>query len=343
MRLTLHLFSPHLFSIPFFLRLCFGALLCLSLFNCSPSAPPEAEQETSKEEVSDVDDPDQLMLKDGWRYGSLKIEVEVQQVGHSHEKGKTEILSDWNTVVKAMSEEDVLVVEDFRAIVEKDPDPEQRLTALEFEPFYRSSSATEAKLSGSLTHKAHFALSDAESIDLLSSVRDAEQNGAVENLSIKSLHPSLFGKGYEASVELKLKGLRKVVETNKLRSAAEPIVTSEEKEVVETLSFLLFPVPNKGELNDYSYIPELAPEEMKERLKTHNLETLSLLNQLHADTLPAQSQMRAGMLTVATKDELKLAYEYNGEKQLPFIASLESLVGKASPNLLRITITLKAK
>ena len=103
---------------------------------------------------------------------------------------------------------------------------------------------------------------------------------------------------------------------------------------------MLYPVPNKDKLNDYPYLPDMANEELKTELNKQQVELLSLINQLYADSFPVQSQIRAGMLTEATKDVLTLTYEYTGEKQLVFIASMESLAAKISPNLLRIKITL---
>ncbi len=321
----------------------FGSVcLILMLSHCSPShenKDAELQTTTAPSEQAAADDSTHAMLKEGWRKGVLTIDVEINQKGQGESKGKQEMVADWLTTMKVTSEQQVLVVKDLRIFVSQIPSSEELKDVMDFEPY--SLLEEEAKVTGSISHSATFSLLDPESIDLVKATKAAEASGVIERVHLGSLHPSLFGKGYEASLEIDLKMQRKYTEML-YPPKAEPVVTKEDKEVVETLAWYLHPAPNSEKLNDYPYIPEGVPAELKESIVKQKMEMLSTLQQIHADTFPVQSKMRAGMLTVATKDDLTLTYEYAGDKQLSFFPSIESLSGKSSPNQLKIKITLKA-
>lgn len=336
--------TPNLINLIARSGLC--VLLGLGLTHCSPSPDKNKAEETTTEQTEantadaggdDAKERDELMRKDGYRPGTLVVEVEMQQKGQGAEGGMT---SNWETTIQAKSVSKVWIVKDLRPFVSEEPDAEQRKNAIDYEPFSWWSGADDSVMTGSLTHAASFTMEDSSSSTNVK--RAVTETGTIKYLHLQSLKPSLYGKGYDASITLEIDGKRKLNSTMSSKDTPQPIVENKDEEVNEKFDYMLFPAPNAdGKLNDYLYVPPLVGDELKEQITKRHMETMDILKQAAADSFPAQSTLRAGAKTEATKDQLTVTYEYTGEKQLPFIISLESMGGKSSPNLLRIKITLK--
>lgn len=333
-------------------------LLGLSLAHCSPSAPDKTtEKETTAKETAeqsaneqadaeqsgagseDAKERDALMRKDGYRAGTLVIEVEMQQKGQGEQGG---MKSNWETSIQAKSVNKVWIVKDLRPFVSEAPDSETREKAIDYEPFSWWEGADDGVMTGSLTHAASFTMEDKDSSSLSSVKRAVTETGTIKYLHLQSLKPSLYGKGYDASITLEIDAKRQLNSTMSSKELPQPMVENTNTDVNEKFDYMLFPTPNaNGKLNDYPYVPPLIGDELKAQITQRHMETMDLLKQAAADNFPAQNTLRAGAINEATKDQLTITYEYSGEKQLPFIISLDSMLGKPSPNLLRIKITLK--
>jgi hypothetical protein len=318
-------------------------LLGLSLAHCSPSDKGKEESTSEQADASTNADGDEanerenLMRQDGYRPGTLVIEVDMQQKGQGDENG---MKTNWETNIQAKSVNKVWVVKDLRPFVSEEPDSDLRKNAIDYEPFSWWEGADDGVLSGNLTHAASFAM---ETNDSASIKRAATETGTVRNLHLQSLKPSLYGKGYDASITLEIDGKRQLNSTMSSKDLPQPMVENTNTDVSEKFDYILFPAPNAdGKLNDYPYVPALVGDELKAQITQRHMETMDLLKQAAADSFPVQNTLRAGAVSEATKDQLIITYEYSGEKQLPFIISLDSFAGKASPNLLKIKITLKA-
>ncbi len=319
-------------------------LLGLSLAHCSPSPDKNKADDTATEQteanISDSGDEakerEKLMRQDGYRPGTLVVEVDMQQKGQGDENG---MKANWETTIQAKSVSKVWIVKDLRPFVSEEPDSELRKKAIDYEPFSWWDAADDGVLTGNLTHAA---ASTMESGDSASMKRAVTETGTIRSLHVQSLKPSLYGKGYDASITFDIDAKRHLNSTISSKELPQPMVEDTNTDVNEKFDYMLFPAPNAdGKLNDYPYVPALVGDELKAEITKHHMETMDLLKQEVADNFPVQSTMRAGAKTEATKDQLTITYEYSGEKQLPFIISLDSFVGKSSPNLLRIKITLK--
>lgn len=319
-------------------------LLGLSLAHCSPSPDKSTAEDTATEQAEanagdsgdEAKEREKLMRQDGYRPGTLVVEVDMQQKGQGDENG---MKANWETTVQAKSVSKVWIVKDLRPFVSEEPDGDLRKKAIDYEPFSWWEGADDGVMSGSLTHAAASSL---ESNDSTSMKRAVTETGSIRSLHLQSLKPSLYGKGYEASITLEIEGKRQLNSTISSKELPQPMVENTNTDVNEKFDFMLFPAPNAdGKLNDYPYVPALVGDELKAEITKHHMETMDLLKQAVADSLPIQNTLRAGAESEATKDQLTVTYEYTGDKQLPFILSLDSLVGKSSPNLLRIKVTLK--
>jgi hypothetical protein len=314
-------------------------LLGLGLTHCSPAEKDKAEDVAEQSEASNGDAKDDakeretMMRNDGYRPGTLMIEVDMQQKGEGGE-------ANWETNIQAKSVSKVWIVKDLRPFVSEEPDSELRKQAIDYEPFSWWDGADDGKVTGSLTHAASSSL---EGSDSMSVKRAVTETGTIRSLHLQSLKPSLYGKGYDASISLEIDAKRQLNSTMMSKELPQPVVENSNTDVNEKFDYILFPRPNAdGKLNDFPYVPALVGDELKAQITKHHMETMDLLKQAADDSFPVQNTLRAGATSEASKDQLTVTYEYTGEKQLPFIISLESFAGKSSPNLLRIKITLKA-
>lgn len=336
-------------------RYGFKRLWVLFLFllaACSPA--PETGNDTEGDEyhTEDLEStseelawmPDQDMLANGWRLGTLTIKLRIHQKGDAIETtatNKTE--SSWETAINAESTQKVLVGPDLRVLVPDDEDEEGRRSAFKSEPYYISEALAPAVVSGSVTNQLRWNNLSPNANDFISMTRVLDETGEVVEFAIERMSPSLYGKGYEATVRLVLGTRKQMIETAQPANNAVPVVTRSDNEEGLTLSFLLFPVPNANTLNDFPFWESDTPADIVERQRREHLETLGLLNQIQAGAVPALTELRTGMVTSATKDKLQLTYEYSGNKQPAFMIGIESFVGNPSENVLKIAIDLTAE
>lgn len=310
----------------------------LSLIACSPSEK-ETDEQTQTDEYTQnndqsLDEPthEELMAADGWRKGKLHIEIDIQQDGGTDESG---VKSAWTSILKAVSEADVMLAEDLRPYVTEGPLPDTE--ALQYEPFSLIDLDAKTVQSSEVLDKATWSVSS----DEITGSNEGEFKGVVDRVYLQSLHPSLFGPGYEASLKLNITGQLKTREVLSAKGQA-PVTTEKDKEVTEEIVYYLHPVPNADKLNDYEYLPEGIDDSLKESLTKQNLEMLSLLNELNKDAQPVQGQIRAGMISEATEDSLTLTYEYTGNKEVGHAAMMGVTAGMAKNNRVKITIKLTA-
>lgn len=310
-----------------------------SLIACSPSDEGKNEQTQTSDEYSQDEqvtqsEPSQeeLMAADGWRKGKLRIEIEVTQDGGNKESG---VESHWTSVIKAVSEADVMVAEDLRPYVSEGPLP--NTDVLQYEPFRYINADADSIQSSEVLYTAFWSTSS----DGFKANKKGEYTGKVDRVYLQSLHPSLFGKGYEAYLKINLTGQLKAQEVLS-GEGQQPVTTDIDKEVTEEIIYSLHPIPNETELNDYQYLPEGIDEAAKDALVKRNLEMLSLLKEVYKDTQPVQMQIRAGMTSEATEDNLVMTYEYTGNKVVGHAAMMGINSGMANNNLTKIIIQLTA-
>jgi hypothetical protein len=283
------------------------------------------------------------MLANGWRWGTLKIQVHIHQAGSAVEtspSGKTE--SHWETAIQGESTQQVLVAPDLQILVPDEGDEESRHSAFKSEPYYVSETSAPANITGSVTNTLRWNNLSPNSNDFISLTRAMDETGEVIDLEVESMHPSLYGIGQEVRVRIGLGTHSITTETAQPANGGTPVVTTAEADEGPTFSFVLYPVPNPDTLNDYPFWDLDTPADLIEQERQGHRETLSLLNQIQAGAVPVMTDLRTGLRTTATKDTLELNYEYAGNKQVAFMMGLESFIGEPSPNVLRISITLSA-
>lgn len=302
------------------------------LAGCSPSEKSkEAKDEASTAQENQEPSQETMLAADGWRKGTLHIEVEIIQSGDQHEAGN----SQWASTIKAVSDAKVMLAPDLSPFVSSDPIKVEDVN--QYEPFRVIDINADTVVSSEASHTAKWLLES----DGISDDKQGEFTGKVNRVYLQSLNPSLYGPGYDAYLKINVAGKMKTKET--LGGKGQPPVTTEsEKDTEQEIVFFLHPVPNKDKLNDYPYIPPTASEELKQEMIKRNMETLSILNQLYADSLPVQGEIRAGMKTEATKDKLEMSYTYTGNKEVGYAAMLGVTSGMANTNKTNIKITLTA-
>jgi hypothetical protein len=334
----------------FFFVLCaifIGGLLS----GCSPSDENDAayvDEQWESDSQYDGDPYEQQKLSEGWRHGTLKVEVEISQGAEqdindpgTRLRGPTTGSTNWQGSLTASNEIRVLVQPDLRVLVPTEGGDEERRAALETDPFYEIGDVyiDDGKV-GETRYKAYWHHREPESNQLIESTRHIEEQGTVTRLVVDDIRPSLYGPGWEAQVAFNTETRRTRVETNLLVDAAAPVTNNEEFEDSESFSFLLYPTPNAQGLNDYPYLDPDMPASFHERITEGHLHTLSLLHQLR--DAPALTSMLVGLETKASKDQLILSYHYSGNKRIPMWAGLEGMVAKPDNGTFKITITLTA-
>lgn len=333
----------------FFFVLCaifIGGLLS----GCSPSDENDAayvDEQWESDSQYDGDPYEQQMLSEGWRHGTLKVEVEISQGAEqdindpgTRLRGPTTGSTNWQGYLTASSEVRVLVQPDLRVLVPAEGSDEVRRAAFESKPFYVTDVYIEDGKVGETRYKAYWHHREPESNQLIESTRHIEEQGTVTRLVVDDIRPSLYGPGWEAQVVFDTETSRKHEETHFLVNAAEPMTVTEEVEDRESFSFLLYPAPNAQNLNNYPYLDPQLPPNLQKSITQGYLDTLALLHQLR--DAPALTSMLVGLETKASKDQLILSYHYSGNKRIPMWAGLEGMVAKPDNGTFKITITLTA-
>jgi hypothetical protein len=320
------------------------------LSGCSPSNendPEYADEQWDEGSQFDGDPYVQQMLGDGWRHGTLKIELEIKQSGEedisdpgTRLRGPTTGNTNWQGVLTASNEIRVLVQPDLSILVPTEGNDEVRRAALESKPFYVIDAEADDSSRGETHYKAYWHHREPESNQLIEITRHIEEQGAVTRLAVLDILPSLYGPGWEAQVAFNTETRHKRVETNIHIDAPEPITNNEEFDDSESFLFSLYPAPNTQGLNDYPYLDPEMPASFHESTTQGHLRTLALLHQQR--DAPALSTMLVGLETKASKDQLVLSYHYVGDKRIPMWAGLEALAAKPDSGTFKITITLTA-
>ncbi|MFO1389111.1 hypothetical protein [Cellvibrio sp.] len=295
--------------------------------SCSPSEKSNESQQTA--DTSSTQEAEDPVADDGWRKGTLRIELEITQSGDQND---SVINSTWATAIKATSEEKVMLAPDLRPFVNTAPLKVEDVT--QYEPFRQINPDADTVKSSQASHTATWIVSsDGNKLE-----NHGNFVGKVSRVYLQSLHPSLFGNGYDAYLKINLEGNTK---TSSSMSGAAAANEQNEKEAAQEIVFILHPVP-QDKLNDYSYLPDAMDEEMKKRVIQQNVELLDLLKQTYADSLPVQGDIRAGMKSEATQDKLTMTYEYNGTKQVGYAAMLGVNAGMTKSNKISIKMVLEA-
>src|SRR5690606_934818 len=136
------------------------------LSGCSPSEESEAEyaDEYWEDDASQLDgDPyEQQMLSDGWRHGTLKVELEINQGAEkdisdpgTSLRGPTTGSTNWQGFITASSEIPVLVQPDLSIVIPEGSE-EVRRAALEAVPFYVSDANADDGEAGKIGYKAYW-------------------------------------------------------------------------------------------------------------------------------------------------------------------------------------------
>lgn len=323
-----------------------AVLLALLLGGCSPSPAPEAENNTDSDiatEEAGADLYSQSLLDEGWRKGTLEIQFDLAQAANASELTANggQITSAWNTTITAHTTQEVLVVPDLRVLVPDSGSDDERRSAMESSPYIIEEGA-EPKIEGTVTNSLRFESNDPNANDYIRLTRTVNENGKVTDLSLTNMHPSLYGKGHEVSLRLEYETQRETSLQAIAANGGLPLSDNNTSNPQERIELSLFPVPNADGLNNYPYLEESLPEELKAIVTKQHLDTLTMLQQLTSDAAPIQFMMRTGLVTHAEANKLVLEYNYSGNKQIPYMAGIEGFIGTPSPNSLKITISLTA-
>lgn len=307
------------------------SIFLISLFafiaSCSPSDKSNESQTSA--DASSTQEAEDPVADDGWRKGTLHIEVEITQSGDQNNEAMT---SEWASSIKVVSEGKVKIAPDLRPFVNAAPLKLEDVT--QYEPFRMIDPDADTIKSSQASHTATSIISaDGAKMESRGSFV-----GKVSRVYLQSLTPSLFGQGYDAYLKLNLEGQ---IKTSTVMSGTASTNEADTKDTNQEIVFILHPVPS-DKLNDYPYLPEGMDEEMKKRVIQQNVEMLDLLKQTYADSLPVQGDIRAGMKSEATQDKLTLTYEYTGTKQVGYAAMLGVNAGLPKTNKISIKMTLEA-
>lgn len=315
--------------------------LILSLSGCS-SSEQESDESSSdtaynQDDNSSQEEPsqEQLYLADGWRKGKLHIEIAIQQDGGTTDPGDTSLESRWTSTITGTSDLDVVVAKDLRPYVSQGP--LANTLVQEYEPFRLIDQDALSVQASEVLYTATESITSNE----VKSSHQGEYKGHLDRIYLQSLNPSLFGPGYEAYLKLNTRGQLKTREVIS-GEGQTPITNESNEEKTEEIVYSLHPVPNADKLNDYDYLPAGVNDEMKQAIVKQNMDMLSLLNDAYKDNLPAQGQIRAGMVSEATQDSLTMTYEYTGNKELGRAIMMGFMTGNTNHNSIKIRIQLTA-
>lgn len=318
-----------------------SVLLACTLMGCSPSSNDEqstSDENTYQDSQTQTDDSqqDDQQIEAGWRKGKLHIEISIEQKGGDDQSSDgTKMVSQAKSTLIAISDEDVLVVDDLRPYVSAGPLADTNV--MDYEPFRAVDMDKNWITSSQVHYQADYSLIS----DDISSTKTGEYTAKVTRIYLQGLHPSLFGPGYEADLRISTEGQLKTHEVIS-GTGQPPIANNEDKASSEDLDFYLHPVPNADKLNDYDYLPAMTPQELKETMEKHNLETLGILNELYKDSLPVQTAIRAGAVSKATKDSLTINWEYTGTKEVGLAVMTGVPAAAVKDNQMKISIQLTA-
>ncbi len=318
-------------------------ILVFLLGGCSPAPETESGESDLAAEEDNPDSYSQDLLEEGWRKGKLEIRFELTQAANTTESTSNggRITSVWNTAISGHTAQDVLVVPDLRVLVPDSGSEEERRSAMESSP-YLIEEGEEPEVEGTVTNSLRFESNDPNANDYVRILRTVEESGKVTGLSVVNMHPSLYGKGHEVSLLLEYETQRVTALQAVTANGGAPMQDNNTTNPQERIELSLFPAPNTDGLNNYPYLEEALPDELKASVTKQHLDTLTMLQQLMSDAAPVQFMMRAGLVTQAEADKLVLEYHYSGSKQIPYMAGLEGFIGTPSPNTLKITISLTA-
>ncbi len=325
--------------------------LALLLTACSDSGEEHEDAFTEEENYPNEYRADNVGdVADGWRKGTLGIELLVNQTGVYNETSEntpsagSEHSSNiqWSYNLNVNTSLDVEIPEDLSVYMPEGSDGE-RYDYLTSSPFYETGDSDSVQTFGELTYQLDYSMESPSAADVKQMEKHITGTGTEFFLNLTHMQPSIFGQGYEFTLKLDYdysqEGALKSIDKNGNETTLDLADVGSEE-----FRFDVFPQPNDDGLNDYPYLYEerqVMDQQSLQQLEKIKFGVLSQLQEIATGQVDFIHQMHVGAVTTMTEDLLVVEYHYDGTNVLPLMGGLDTLVAKPKTSEINIVITLK--
>lgn len=275
---------------------------------------------------------------EGYRPGVLSVSVQLEQV------------SDWGDdtgqsrqrklKLSLEASEKVWVLPDLSVMVPEEGSDDLKKQSLQTEPFVHKGAAPRMK---SLIYYAEDDVSaNPDSDDATEIRRSLKVSAQASQVRVLNLYPSLFGKGYELELYLKLDGETFTRTTTTDSKGNRRTVTDNDGPFNDVIRFALYPPLTSGGLMPYRLLdaPDGKAEPITESELTQQLQRLLAIARIK----PVQARgPLVGAVSMRSKDSLVVRYQKSGALA-PLVLAGTQPGNSARPrtNQLIIEVSVKA-
>ena len=264
----------------------------------------------------------------GWRRGILTIRFSVKQERKiSWRKKKKQYKAISSLSMKAFKTEEIWIEPNLSNISPYTIISGSRHQHWKFEPYFTANNSSGNKYSSNINYTSRTLLID----NGQKTTVNINGKGTIAAMHIQSMHPSLFGTGYELTLNIypeialteSTSGIFGKTVNNRINSKA--------------LKFYLYPTPNSKYINKHPY----NAIEKQYNKKQEDLDTLAAYQRIYSGADKIKHEYCIGTVTNASKDKLSINYRYTGPDWAPLVS--DGTAGTADRTVLNINITLSLK
>lgn len=336
--------------VPSFAPVLFMAIVLFGLTACSPAPEAGVEPNGLNEnifyrQINSDSKPKQTVLigassekkflAEGWRPGTLKLRLVVDQGGKQEEQsgagGGTLTHMEWMFGVNIDQTWPVLVA----------PDLSQVPLSSELSPIHFVERSSPPTQTGEVSYQKRMLLSTPYSGDYANLHELTTAHGEISKLSISGLRPSIYGEGYELVLDISYR-LHFERRKTAVAIAGENAHSDENVTTNEHLRMHFYPAPDINRLE--AYLSRSDSNLSLEARESERKLTLAIMNGLESITAGQTliGDLRPGLKWRATKDELVLSYALSDNSQPPLFGDLAGLSTRVMPNLVTLEIVIQA-
>lgn len=311
------------------------------LISCSPSSDNSPQSNPISLSTGMVDATEAELLNQGWRPGTMKISVMIEQGGALREAsasgGGTATAMEWSFRLQAQRLLNVLVAPDLAPLMPATESADELLAAFHRSPVYLKKLISQPAPEGQARYSKQLSIDSPGSATYSHLQETMRGEGDILALKIAGLRPSYYGRGYE--FELKLT-YRMLMSSTKIAQPVSGATTHVEEElpIEESLILHLFPSPDLDVLESYPFAPGSGGGASPRQAA---LGTFRALNDAAAG-VTLVSNLRPGLQWTGEKDRLTLAYSLSGNSQPPLFGDITGLATRIEPNRVEVRVVIEA-
>ena len=315
-------------------------LFVLLLSSCGSDDAYDSETDYAEDYSSIEDEP----LMNGWRAGTLQVEVNlVQSADFVEAKEGETTTANWQYHLQAKSIQKVKVIDDLtrNVPVSASLSAEERLDAFGNGPYYKLDNGGEAIVTGNIKYQSSFINVHPNDITTIRLEQTSSGSGKVKRLNLSNFEISKFGIGYEFDLtlfaDIDHKGLMKATARNGTVSEM-----NNDKIITDEKNFSFLPAADHSVLALYPYEEELEglPANLIEESKKFDLSLFDYRKKLTNGEVEFLHKDFPNTKTTASKDKLVVHYNLDNEKVIPFIGDMVGLVATPDQRVFSVTVTL---